>query len=212
MLPSSCSVFTGEAHRLTVASRIYRSRNCAGPFCLETSLPRCSDIRLPMREGRHPAHVMSTFRTAFSLLLTALCQRRSRTGAQKQSPIFNSTHFRAQRAKWKTAPVPCARKRETDTEQTGKQRPGRNYLNLTYHRETTLIHAWAEKLRPAIPRGKHNPFIILCRDSLKAAMRVGYCVLHSQVAFVVQDATCAINHPSRVARVDVKGQVPQTSS
>ena len=99
------------------------------------------------------------------------------------------------RAKWKTAPVPCARKRETDTEQTGKQRPGRNYLNLTFHRETTLIHAWAEKLRPAIPRGRnspleHNPFIILCRDSLKAAMRVGYCVLHSQVAFVVQDATC----------------------
>ena len=38
-------------------------------------------------------------------------------------------------------------------------------------------------------------------------MRVGYCVLHSQDAFVIQEATCAINHPSRVARVDVKGQV-----
>ena len=121
------------------------------------------------------------------------------------------------RAKRKTAPVPCARKRETDTEQTGKQRPGRNYLNLTFHRETTLSHAWAEKVHSAIPTKRnspleHNPFIILCRDSLKAAMRVGYCVLHSQVAFVVQDATCAINHPSRVARVDVKGQVPQSSS
>ena len=26
-------------------------------------------------------------------------------------------------------------------------------------------------------------------------MRVGYCVLHSQVAFVVQEATCAMCHP-----------------
>ena len=119
--------------------------------------------------------------------------------------------------KRKTAPNSGARKRETDTEQKGKQRAGRNYLNLTFHRETTLSHAWVEKLRPAIPRGRsspleHNPFIILCRDSLKAAMRVGYGVLHSQVAFVVQDATCAINHPSRVVRVDVKGQIPQSSS
>ena len=85
------------------------------------------------------------------------------------------------------------------------------------HRETTLKHARAEKLSPAIPRGRnspleHNPFIILCRDSLKAAMRVEYCVAHSQVAFVIQDATCAINHPSRIVRVDVKGQVPQSSS
>ena len=85
------------------------------------------------------------------------------------------------------------------------------------HRETTLNHARAEKLSPAIPRGRnsrleHNPFIILFRDSLKAAMRVEYCVVHSQVAFAVQDATCAINHPSRIVRVDVKGQVPQSSS
>ena len=43
-------------------------------------------------------------------------------------------------------------------------------------------------------------------------MRVEYCVVHSQVAFVIQDATCAINHPSRIVRVDVKGQVPQSSS
>ena len=48
----------------------------------------------------------------------------------------------------------------------------------------------------AIPRKRnspleHNPFIILCRDGLKAAMRAEYCVLHSQVAFVIQDATCA---------------------
>ena len=43
-------------------------------------------------------------------------------------------------------------------------------------------------------------------------MRAEYCVVHSQVAFVIQDATCAINHPSRIVRVDVKGQVPQSSS
>ena len=43
-------------------------------------------------------------------------------------------------------------------------------------------------------------------------MRVGYCVLHSQDGFVIQDASCAINHFCRVARVDVKGQVPQAST
>ena len=188
MLPSSCSVFTGETHRLTVDSRIYRSRICVGPFCLETSLPRCSDIRLPTREGS-PAHVMSTFRTAFSLLLTALCQRRSRTGAQKQSRFPGYQQYPIQGAnapsgKLRLSPVP-GREKLTPSK-TGKQRPGRNYLNLTFHTKTTLIHAWAEKLRPAIVRGRnspleHNPFIILCRDSLKAAMRVGFCVLHSQV-------------------------------
>ena len=50
------------------------------------------------------------------------------------------------RAKRKTAPVPCARKRETDTEQTGKQRPGRNYLNLTFQRKTTLSHGKGRSL------------------------------------------------------------------
>ena len=37
-------------------------------------MTRCADIRLPMRKGRHPAHVMNTcMQVAFSLLLTALC-------------------------------------------------------------------------------------------------------------------------------------------
>ena len=87
---------------------------------------------------------------------------------------------------------------------------------LNYVAETMILLVLEVGCSP-IPRGRsspleHNPFIILFRDGLKAAMRVEYCVLHSQVAFVVQDATCAINHPTRVVRVNVKGQIPQSSS
>ena len=107
--------------------------------------------------------------------------------------------FQGVRSIGKLRRTPVAGREKLPPNKAGKQRPGRSYLD------------------PTIPRGRnspleHNPFIILCRDSLKAAMRVEYCVVHSQVAFVIQDATCAINHPSRIVRVDVKGQVPQSSS
>ena len=64
MLPSSCTVSTGGAHRLTIASRIIKSRKSAGPICLEASLPRCSTIRLPMRgdaPGTRDEHLQACF-------------------------------------------------------------------------------------------------------------------------------------------------------
>ena len=117
--------------------------------------------------------------------------------------------------KRKTAPNPGTRKRETDTEQQASS--GQVETTWTQTLGDHPKYATPAKLSPAIPRERsspleHNPFIILCRDGLKAAMRVEYCVLHSQVAFVVQDVTCAINHPTRVVRVNVKGQIPQSSS
>ena len=74
----------------------------------------------PDEQGHcHPAHVMSTFRSAFSLLLTPLCQRRSRAGAHNKTDSRGTDKYPIQGAdrtrlneKLRLTPVPG---RETDT-------------------------------------------------------------------------------------------------
>ena len=132
---------TGESHRLLPNREALLYRNFSATVLIGPSGAELNGV-----------HVMSTFRSAFSLLLTALCHRRSRTGAQCKSdsratdkyPIQGANRTRLR----KTAPNSGARKRETDTKQKGKQRAGsRSHLHPTIPKGTNPWYARPENLR-----------------------------------------------------------------